>query len=255
MSNGFAINSDNYNIVQIGLGGTGSRLLQMASTLYYSFSNSSVGKKNLQITIVDGDVYEQKNMFNQPCIPGDIGKSKAEVLARRYQMPSGIPINYVNRFLTNKSDVTSLLKQYGNYINVIITCVDNDESRCMIHEVFKSQKNLIWIDAGNEKASGQVVMGVRANGCTYLPSVVDLYPTILEKTTKLYNGEGCSRGLPADVRKISQNLITNVTSATLCLNYLSLLFSGEQIGVYEVNFNTANLHCVPRFIDKAVISA
>src|SRR5512139_1182043 len=61
------------SVVVIGAGNIGSHLLQ-------HLARSSVVDR---VTIVDRDVYEQKNLLSQDIVRSDIGRPKAVVQARR----------------------------------------------------------------------------------------------------------------------------------------------------------------------------
>lgn len=250
---GFNVPHDKFNLVIIGTGGNGGKFIQLASTLIYSFTSTLIGKKKISVTIVDGDVFEAKNKFNQPCIDRDIGRYKSQVFAERYSTPSNVLINYKTAFLRDEEEIWELLSKDEDTLNVIFGCVDNDRSRCMIYNVFNESKNLIWIDSGNTKTSGQVVMGVRAYNMTVVPSVADVYPGVLNAMNddideKLINTTGCSRTEPTNVKTIGQNYITNCFAATIMLGYLNSILQGDEIVTHHVNFNTQFLNCKPEYI-------
>ena len=54
---------------------------------------------------------------------------------------------------------------------ILIGAVDNNKSRKLCHEVFYKLDDLIYIDSGNGKYTGQVVCGVRRNGRTIRRSI------------------------------------------------------------------------------------
>lgn len=248
----FSINHDKFNIIVIGCGGTGGNLIPMLTRLTYSFMNTRIGKKKIKLTLVDGDIVEEKNLFRQPFTKHDVGKNKAQVFAERYGGAFGMELSYVPTYLNSNKDVRGLFRTFDNwYLNIIISCLDNDESRTYIYNAYKKHLGTgIWIDAGNEKTSGQVVMGIKKDGKTILPCVVDLYPEVLEKKTVLYNPDGCSRALPEDVKRQSQNLITNATAAVTILNFISNILLGEELKTYAVDFNTEHIHTKPSYISS-----
>lgn len=252
----FCINHDKFNIILIGCGGTGGNLIPMLTRLIYSFMNTRIGKKDIKLTLVDGDIVEEKNLFRQPFIKQDVGKNKAQVFAERYGGAFGLEISYIPTYLHSNKDVRSLFRSFDKwylyqYLNIIISCLDNDESRTYIYNAYNKHLDTgIWIDAGNEKTSGQVVMGIKKDGKAILPCVVDLYPEVLEKRTVLYNPNGCSRALPEDVKRQSQNLITNATAAVTILNFISNILLGEELKTYSVDFNTELIHTRPNYISS-----
>lgn len=253
MSNTFCINHDKFNLVLIGCGGTGGNLIPMLTRLMYSFINSKYYRKSIQLTLVDGDVVEEKNLFRQPFIKQDVGRNKAQIFAERYGGAFGLEVAYMPQYIHNRKEILNCMNKW-DALDIIIGCVDNDETREIIYQAYKNLRTGIWIDSGNEKTSGQVIMGVKKDHTTVLPCVVDIFPEVLEKRTVLFNPDGCSRALPEDVRKQSQNLVTNATAAVTILNFLSNIFLGENIKTHMVNFNTQSVHVKPEYINVSSIS-
>ncbi|MGE4282826.1 MAG: ThiF family adenylyltransferase [Clostridia bacterium] len=248
MSNSIKINYEKFNIVQIGAGGTGANLDFFLSRLIWSLNKT--GQKKIQFTVVDADTVEEKNIFRQPFIEAELGKNKAEIMARRYGSALGLEIFFKRQQITDKKSLMDLLT-YEDYIPILIGCVDNDKSRCIFHDVFedKKVKNMIWIDSGNEQTSGQVVLGIKGNGNVLLPPVTYLYPNILRNPGEFNNPESCSKIDVTDVTKLSQFLSTNATAAVVVLNFLTVILLGYEIKTNEVNFNILANHIKPTYID------
>lgn len=256
---GFQVNHNRYNVVVIGTGGTGGNLIPTLSRLFYSLLD---GKENeILFTLVDGDNVDEGNLYRQPFIKSDLGKNKAFVFAKRYSNAFGIEISYNDTYIENEEDLLHLLtkcnKSYnlkGNYLPILIGCVDNNRSRAMMHNVFNKLADIVYIDSGNEKISGQVVMGVRSKGNVLMPPVAELYPSILEDKSSIFKSqESCSNvqrnehGI--DVKKMSQQLITNATASNIILNFLSNIILGKELVTNMVNFNTDHINCRPQYMD------
>src|SRR5574341_1311900 len=74
----------------VGCGGTGSwlapHIVRLARFLQETRS------MNVQVTFVDSDVVETKNVFRQNFGEAEVGGEKAQLLALRYAAPWGMPI-------------------------------------------------------------------------------------------------------------------------------------------------------------------
>lgn len=157
------------NVVIIGCGGTGSRLLPMIAQLM------SRGKWNDMmptITLVDGDEVEVKNLTRQNFIAEDVGRNKAECLAERYGSAFELPTVCINEYVPNSIDnMTTWLSNsvpenmsrlVADRPTVFFLCVDNMKIRYQIVQAIlmstlggrRTHEHLI-VDAGNENTYGQ----------------------------------------------------------------------------------------------------
>lgn len=154
------------NVVIIGCGGTGSRLLPMVSQLL------SRGKWNDMvptITLIDGDEVEVKNLTRQNFIHDDVGRNKAECLAERYGSAFELPTVCINQYVPDSVDdmsywlmqnvPDSMRRLVGDRSTVFFLCVDNMKVRWnIIQAILRSGANgyeHLIIDAGNENTFGQ----------------------------------------------------------------------------------------------------
>lgn len=78
----YAVTRPVTNVVVFGCGGTGSRLIPLVTQLLSSHEFT----KNVKVILVDGDIVEDKNTKRQLFTKMDVGKNKAEVLAKRYKI-------------------------------------------------------------------------------------------------------------------------------------------------------------------------
>jgi len=257
---GFKINHNKFNIVILGTGGNGGNLIPTLSRFIYSMIDSK--EYDILFTVVDGDIVEKGNLYRQHFTKGDLGKNKAMVFAHRYSNAFGIDINFVDTYIETEASLESLLTfcnrdyQYKGdrkpYLPVLIGCVDNNRSRIMMHNVFNKINDIVYIDAGNEKYSGQVVMGVRGNGKTLMPDIAEIFPEILEDKTSVFKSkEGCTRVAHKDdgridVEKMNQQLVTNATAATIILNFVANLMLGKPLLTNAVDFDTTNINVKPK---------
>jgi hypothetical protein len=155
------------NVVIIGCGGTGSRLLPMISQLL------SRGKWNDMvptITLVDGDEVEVKNLTRQNFIMDDVGRNKAECLAERYGGAFELPTVCINQYVPdNAQSMTAWLsanvpeqmrRLVADRPTVFFLCVDNMKVRyniiqSILYSTAQTNYDHLIVDAGNENTYGQ----------------------------------------------------------------------------------------------------
>ena len=144
-------------VTVVGVGGTGSFLIPKLARL--NIALKAFGHLGLYVTVFDDKKVSTSNPVRQLHSPVDIGKDKAEVLISRINRYYGLDWK-ANNFLFRESPKYST--------NVIISCVDNVEARKVIKKAFKDKniyqgrrdegQKLYWIDVGNEKDTGQIVI-------------------------------------------------------------------------------------------------
>ena len=167
-------------IVVVGLGGTGSHVARnLARLLYHRQQNRQFIP---DVLFVDPDVIEPSNIGRQLFVPAELNQPKAQVLARRYNFAFGLSISAVCEPLDAQKHIP-----HGA---IVCGCVDNHHARREI----ASASRCTWIDAGNEFAYGQVVIGnsgdwqtvftgldrARDRRSTALPHAGLLFPSLLE---------------------------------------------------------------------------
>lgn len=110
------------SVYLIGVGGIGSWMTQF---LRYYADREQLNEMDL--TIVDPDIVEKKNLMYSNFLSEDIGKPKAEVLSKRYKF------NYKLDKITKQSQLDK--------VDIIVLAVDNSQARDL---VYKSEH--FWID-------------------------------------------------------------------------------------------------------------
>lgn len=259
--------SATFNIVVIGAGGNAGPLIQkLARTIYADDKNQYSHNKSITLTIVDGDLVEEKNILRQPFIEEDIGENKAEVLGERYSDAYGIPIYTSASYISSAKDIETIFssipftrtKNYTQHVNVLVGCVDNNKTRQYMHEFFESQENIIYIDAGvegvesrgteslEEGFSGQVVLGMRIAHKTILSPVGELYSNILEDKTSRSPLEACGQAILSH----PQRMQTNETAALAIHSFLNNLIFDGIIVKHAVNFNAQTMAMRPMYITE-----
>ena len=164
-----------YKVVQfwlVGAGGTGSFMAMNLARL--AFELKTLGK-SANIVIVDPDRVEEGNIPRSNFCFAEIGTNKAETLAGRVSRAWGIEVGFVKEgfrpaLLESKKDDWTFQSSSSNKLTVLVGCVDNHPARLQMHEALKfygersydsSNPRLWWIDGGNGRDTGQVLIGNR----------------------------------------------------------------------------------------------
>jgi PRTRC genetic system ThiF family protein len=156
----------------VGCGGTGSwlapHIVRLARFLREAKST------NVQVTFIDPDTVEAKNVFRQNFSSAEIGARKAETLALRLGPAWGTEV----RVHTRCFDPKMVELGYGD-VGVLIGCVDNAAARQTIANALDHGPHgwgggwssgdslplphLFWLDCGNGQNTGQVLLGSTSN--------------------------------------------------------------------------------------------
>jgi PRTRC genetic system ThiF family protein len=236
----------------IGLGGTGSKVLQNIARMNHALK--MLGHPGLHVRCWDPDEVSEANAGRQLFSPADVGLNKAIVLVSR-----------VNAFFG--SDWEAMPEKYRvkkNFSNITITCVDTAKARVTIGDYLDGVKALkmaegcqpyenalYWMDIGNLQKTGQVVMGTlkpigQPNSAMAtienLPTVIKKFPE-LKKMKEENQGPSCSLAEALS----RQDLFINSVLAEYGVNLLWRMFREAWIkyhGVY-VNLDTMMVNPIP----------
>jgi PRTRC genetic system ThiF family protein len=228
------VEKDPIEIIIVGAGGTGGYLVRDLSRFLYSLDKRlQVPTMDIQVTLIDGDVVEEKNILRQNFLPQDIGFNKAEVLAKRHSKAFGLNISYIPEMFG--SYTCSVVKKN----RIVIGCVDNNEARREIAYFISRcwdgynplEKNAYWIDSGNEKKTGQVIVGSKE-----LQDVTDLYPEIYIPEYDSTEQISCAERMLQD----EQNMFVNLTASNLILNYVKNIILDIPMVTHGTVFNIDN---------------
>lgn len=251
------------NVLIMGCGGTGAYIVAHLSRLISVLNQKRPSDNPIVLFLADGDTVEVKNLSRQHFISSDVSKNKAAVLAERYSNAFGIEICVIPKDIEKLVDFSFLEsnRRKTEDSDLIIGCVDNNATRKLIYNWFGvneggetySWRPKFWVDCGNEERAGQVICGyappsrgsycaVKSNpvsgtsGEFSLPCVAECYPEIMNGENKFNSDLSCAE------RAISapQNMQTNVTAATIALNYIQKLLIGESLKSHGVEFSIDN---------------
>ncbi|MDD5411129.1 MAG: ThiF family adenylyltransferase [Methylobacter sp.] len=146
-------------IVVVGCGGTGSFLAEGLCRLLEGCANP--------IVLIDPDHIEQHNLIRQNFYSKELGMFKCQALAERLSRQYGRKICYSPwpfEWDFSRSLVQSLHR--NNRKLVVFGCVDNASARQAI--AHKWNNGDWWIDAGNGKKSGQILVGNISKDNSYI---------------------------------------------------------------------------------------
>ena len=209
----------------IGLGGIGSILIDLISR-YENFSNEIT-----KVKLVDGDIYEVKNLERQHFDKIGINKalSKKEELENKFRNV----IFEEHSYFINKSNVETIITENS----IIFVCVDNHKTRKIVNDATESLKDVIIISGGNELVDGNVQIFIKKRGEKFTPSLTDYHPEIANPVDKLPSEMSCEELIKSE----PQLLFTNLTVAT-CMTwaYYNILI-GNELFVSEIYFDISKM--------------
>lgn len=157
----------------IGAGGTGSYAAMAIARLCFELERTG---KYCELIIIDPDRVEAVNIPRSNFCYAEIGRFKAQTLAERITLAWGLNVAYINEALDYEKHID---RSSFNELTIIVGCVDNHLARVEIHRTlsesnrFSETPRCWWIDGGNGKFSGQVLIG----SVTGQVSIEDLFPT------------------------------------------------------------------------------
>lgn len=230
-----------YGIIIIGAGGTGSWLSSYLSKLQDRLHS---------VTLVDGDVVEPKNLSRQNFMRMDIGKNKADVVARAASRMITDEVAFVYsaipEFITTPEELGGVVKRVANdgAIPIIAGAVDNNASRKIVHDfVTTYDKEVVWVDGGNSERRGQViVMPKNEKG-----EVLDGFYSPFELHDEFNVIDGDERrpdqiSCAEQSESAPQNIAANVLSATTMFMLINKIVAGETVLVNELFFDSIGVN-------------
>ncbi|MGO5011434.1 ThiF family adenylyltransferase [Niallia sp. Sow4_A1] len=252
-----------YQILVIGAGGTGGIVIQQLCQMLSMFEISA------KLIIAEPDIYEEKNRNNQLCLAKDVGKNKADVLAKRYRAAYQLDIStYTGGYVEDTKTIDTLFQlNYEripyNYriVPILISCVDNNYSRKIFHEYFNTAQTLLYFDVGNENVilpkdhrnrpieswtkeeleeykdsgfTGQMVCGFKSDWKILSEPIGTLYPDILEDNDEIAPSQLSCQELAASN---PQRLITNRYSAISVITVLNEIFETKSLSTHRILYH------------------
>ncbi len=193
------------------------------------------------MTAYDPDRVSAANVGRQLFSEADIGLGKAAVLVHRVNLFFGL--DWESRDCRYPAAVLGR----DTPAQLLITCVDTAAARRKIYASLCADNYApaYWLDLGNTQMDGQVILGEtgreRAQRLPRLPSVVDLFPELLQETFQEENIPSCS--LAEALR--TQGLFINQAVVTWGLTLLERLFRFGRIEHHGYFINLESGRVVP----------
>ncbi|HSA34214.1 MAG TPA: PRTRC system ThiF family protein [bacterium] len=231
----------------IGCGGTGSQLLTNLARMDAALR--ALGHQGLQVTVFDPDTITAANVARQSFPASEIGAYKAVSHTQRVNRFFGI------RWEAYPEAVSASEPHPAFRSHVYISAVDSVAARIdILNAIRRTQKDhhyrdtpLYWIDCGNTKTTGQVVIASlftnpRGRRNRHLKNIFELYPDY-EKADRADDTPSCS--LAEAIGK--QDLFINTMMAAYAADLLWKLIRQANIdcqGVF-VNLDTLQTRPIP----------
>jgi PRTRC genetic system ThiF family protein len=178
-------------VTLIGAGGTGSQVLTALARLNHSLN--AFGHAGLHVNLWDDDTVNPANLGRQLFADCELGLPKAVALINRCNRFFGTDWKAVTHKFANDPGRNAPAK---NTAPIFISCVDTVAARFEIAEILRGMQTIrnynniprYWMDFGNSKASGQVILA--SFGRIHQPlsgefATVDTLPFITEEFGEL----------------------------------------------------------------------
>ncbi len=222
-------------VLLAGAGGTGSQVLNGLARMDQALRG--LGRPGLFVVVADPDTVSPANVGRQSFSPGDVGHLKAAVLVTRVNRyfgldweALGVPVG-----ATQPKELAWLRR---GLLEVVVGCVDTGRARKRIGRALKGwlKDANYWLDFGNSRTTGQVILGTnrkvetlarsvslaafrdecegREIAAQELPTVLDLFPDIEAQDDKAEPSCGMAEALAR------QDLFMNATLADFGLSLL-----------------------------------
>ncbi len=248
--------------VVVGAGGTGSFFVPALARLIFELKQQQ--NKSAEMLIVDPDVVENGNIPRSNFCFAEVGRYKAQTLAERVSTAWGIETSFSCEKFDPEKHLKSSNSDYRS-LTIIVGCVDNYLARREMHRAldeFRSygdQSRVWWIDGGNGKTSGQVLLGSTTKRlkpeqyftgtsiCRALPAPSLQHPDLLEpEKIEAKSDASC----PERVRLGEQGLNVNQRVAVEMAEMLSSMLLTRTLKRFAVYFDlesgsTRSAYCTP----------
>ena len=148
--------------IVVGAGGTGSFIVPALARLIFELKQQQ--NKSAEMLIVDPDVVENGNIPRSNFCFAEVGRYKAQTLAERVATAWGIETSFSCEKFDPERHLKSSNSDYRS-LTIIVGCVDNYLARRKMHLAldefrgYGDASRLWWIDGGNGRSSGQVLLG------------------------------------------------------------------------------------------------
>lgn len=226
-------------VLIIGAGGIGSHLMEPLSRLLAYHQN---GTRN--ITLVDGDSYEEKNRIRQLFDAKHVGHNKAEVLAKKIE-EALFPIRFIPEYI-DKEKFTQILDSCLASRRdpfLVITAVDNHATRKAVIEALDAGEypNFVFLSGGNGYANGQIMSYVKLLGEKGTVHPFEKYDDLKYPDDHIPGTPGCQAEAPS-----TPQLITANASAALGILWTVQAMLENEDWYEEIHFDSRRMKIMPQ---------
>lgn len=222
--------------VVVGAGGIGSHLLE---SLVRLLAYHKAGTKD--VMIIDGDLYEEKNLTRQLFDRSFVGHNKAHVLAQKIST-AVLPIRHHPEYI-NKQKMIELLTREGSTKDpiLVITAVDNHATRKAVIEALDEGEfeNFVFLSGGNGYSNGQVLVYAKMRGEAGTVHPFDKYDDLKYPVDHIPGEEGCQDEAPSTPQLITANM-----SAALGILWTVQAMLDNAAWFEELHFDTTKMKLV-----------
>lgn len=232
-------------VTLIGAGGNGSQMMSALARINAALV--AMNHPGLHVTVWDEDRVEEPNIARQLFSWDNIGLNKAVCLTSRFNRFYGTGWDAQPKRFTEESPTG----------NIIISCVDNIDTRLKLGKAFRSKeteicppekKTYYWLDLGNGQRHGQAVLGSKEiqQPATKKYEVTGLLPTAteeLEFDSRAERDSGPSCSLAEALKK--QDLFVNSVLTQMAGSLIWTLFTAMAIDIRGFYMNLDTMKTTP----------
>ena len=234
-------NGNPSTIAVVGCGGTGAQTARLIARMIFDMK-----RRNMQsipnLVLIDPDIIEPKNIGRQLFSQAEVGEYKAVAIMRRLNAALGITC----------SAIPAAVKQEMLFnAKIIVGCVDNHLARRVMHARIDNGNyyggGRVWIDAGNHRTSGQVIIGStgkkpynpdETGAYAHLPLPGCIFPSLLQPDPEPEtNGLSCAELLELG----EQDLLVNDWMGIVAAQYVRQLLYMQPITTFLTWINPGYL--------------
>ncbi len=231
------------HVFLIGVGGTGSHLVGPLVQLMRFHPEGTN-----DITLIDGDEYEETNAKRQVFEEGSVGKNKAVATAERL---GGKTIRAIPEFIDEEKFSKLLASRVSKDDTfLVIPAVDNNATRKATLDVLENENytNFWWISPGNSYDKGQVVLHVKEDGEALTINPTRKCPRLADPEDVIPAADGCTRHINSAPQLITANYIAAGATLAVISNVLD-----EKGWFEEMHFNCRKVKMVPQGTIRGVL--
>lgn len=236
------------NVLLVGAGGTGSRILERLVCIHQSLLAKG-HPQGLQVTVVDPDTVSPANIGRQAFYRSDIGSFKADVLVNRANMALGD-----RRWVSSRAKLDTRSRLDG--FDLVIGAVDNRAARLGILRALENTLGgaRYWLDTGNRGNDGQVVLGQvpsrrrTTDDRLRLPHIGELYPQLIDPASEdPDDGPSCSLAEALEKQSLNINPAVSIFAGELLWQFLTV----GQLDTHGAFINLKRMMVTPLRVDPA----